>query len=127
MKNTARRTASVLLLLLISFSGFTAELSCRKLVVVAHKSVGEEIEENSFSSERFESFRMTAAEFNALDLEAQEKIYMKVKPMEAMVAETINMLNRYISRYVGSPYELQLTDELEFWRLVRGKLRECKV
>jgi len=110
---------------LSSLSAFAQTKDCRTSVVDAYKSLGETIQADDFSSSEFNELNITHLEFNALTSKQQELIYMQVKPLEVMVEETIQKLNRYIERYVGTYYELYMASEIEDWRKKRDSLRSC--
>ena len=100
-------------------------ISCRSAVVLAYASFGEKISEDDFSSSTFDELNITVEQFNILSSTEQDEIYKKVKPIEVMVQETIDTLNRYVNRYVGTFYEMYMLDELESWRSSRDGLRGC--
>lgn len=125
MRNTLLLRLTLLSLLLTSVSFANESNSCRKLVVAAYKSLGEDISEDSFSSSSFEELNLSAEDFNVLSSEEQSEIYTMIKPMSVMVEETIGKLNGYINRYAGTIYEFYLVDELEAWRTYRDLLRTC--
>lgn len=100
-------------------------MDCRSAVLEAYRSLKEKINPLVFSSTTFEELGITVEEFNNLSSAEQNEIYTRVKPIEVMVQETIIKINNYISRYVGSMYELYLADELETWRVSRDNLRSC--
>ena len=122
----------LLLLLAITFAALgntyasdESPKSCRLAVVLAYLSVGEDINPGAFSNSSFDQLNITIDDFNAMSSEEQDAIYMRVKPIEVMVEETIMKLSRYIDRYLGSPYEAYLIDEINAWRDARSALRSC--
>lgn len=116
----------LILSILLASSAFANDKPCRSAVVDAYTSLGEKIAADDFSNREFSELGISYAEFNAMDSRDQEAIYMKVKPIEVMVEETIQKLTRYINRYVGTFYEFYMIDELEQWRSSRDTLRSCK-
>lgn len=99
---------------------------CRQAVVQAQATLGNNIEESSFSSYTFESLNISVTEFNQLDSAEQIEIYNQVKPIDVMVDSTIRDLTNSINEYVGTFYEFYMTDEISGWRDQRDSLRSCE-
>ena len=116
----------VFLILISQVQSVFATSSCRDAVVEAYGSLGKKIDKNSFSDSNFSEFNISVEEFNLLSSEEQEEIYMRVKPIEIMVEETISDLNKQINRIAGSFYEFFMINELEDWRSKRDLLRSCE-
>jgi hypothetical protein len=116
----------VFLILISQVQSVFAASSCRDAVVEAYRSLGKKIEKDSFSDSNFSEFNITVEEFNSLSSEEQEEIYLRVKPIEIMVEETISDLNKQISRIAGSFYEFFMINELDDWRSKRDLLRSCE-
>ena len=115
----------IMLAIIMSGNVFAESNECRELIVKAQKSLGNEIETDSFSTTRFEDLNISISEFNAMDSEVQSDIYMQVKPLSVMVEETISDLNKTIQYYAESFYAFFMIDELEEMRSVRDSLRKC--
>lgn len=108
------------------FANETTQIECRDAVVNAKAHIGEYISPDSFSSRTFESYNMSANEFNNLTSQAQVNIYMQVKPIEIMVEETVNQMNSYIQRYSNSAYALYFVDTIQEYREFKDALLNCK-
>jgi len=106
-------------------SGVASE--CRDAVVEAYTTLGSSIERDSFSSAEFSDLELSVEEFNALDSNAQEEIYIQIRPMRVTVESTIISLNQQINRYAGTFYEMYVLDKLELWREAVDPLRSCEV
>lgn len=115
----------MMVFLLMSLSASAQEVSCRDAVVTAYSNLGEKIAADEFSNQQFSDLGISYTDFNLMTSREQEAIYLKVKPIEVMVEETIQKLTRYIQRYVGSFYESYMIDEIELWRSSRDTLRSC--
>jgi hypothetical protein len=116
----------ILLSLMVSTSLFAQTQSCRTAVVDAKTRLGEALSPDSFSSRDFESYNITASEFNAMNSDEQAEIYMQIKPLEVMVDEVIALLNRYIEHYKDSPYALMYADLLQELRGYKDNLINCE-
>ena len=117
----------VLVLVLVQFSAHANETenTCRESIVSSFASLGVRVDPQSFSSAKFEDLGLTVEEFNALNSQEQNTIYLKVKPMELVVQDAINALNSMISRYNNPFSAIMLADELSAWRENRDRLRAC--
>ena len=116
----------ILLSIMVSTSLFAQTQSCRTAVVDAKARLGDSLGPNSFSSRNFESYNITASEFNAMDSKEQAEIYMQIKPLKVMVSEVIALLNRYIEHYKDSPYALMYADLLQELRDYKDNLINCE-
>ena len=119
--------ALILLSLMTSTSLFAQNKSCRDAVIDAKGRLGEALTADSFSSRNFESYNITATEFNEMSSVEQSEIYMQIKPLEVMVDEVVATLNRYIQHYNDSPYaNLYYADLLQELRQYKDSLINCE-
>ena len=79
----------ILLGLMTSTSLFAQNKSCRDAVIDAKARLGDTLATDSFSSRNFESYNITATEFNEMNSVEQSQIYMQIKPLAVMVDEVI--------------------------------------
>lgn len=108
------------------FAEETAKNDCRSLIVAAYKSIGQEIEANSFSNTTYEELNISPEEFNAMSSAEQEEIYNQIKPIQMVANDTANLINRYIEKYSSPFYSRYMADELMNWRSLKDQLRVCK-
>lgn len=101
--------------------------TCRDAVVDAYASIDIQIDRDSFSTANFEDISLGVEDFNQLSPEEQNVIYNQIKPMEVMVESTIFVLNSKLSRYLGTFYEIYMTEKIKLWRKNIAKLRSCEV
>lgn len=117
----------VLTLVLVTQSTLLLANDCRDAVVEAYQSIGVAVERDSFSNSNFEDFNISIDEFNLLDSEQQQSIYVQIRPLEDMVQATIAAVNSKIARYAGTFYEIYVIDKLELWRGQVDKLKVCTI
>jgi hypothetical protein len=67
--------------------------SCRELIVLANKLLGNEIDPQSFSSTTFEELNMTIEAFNILSYSEQKVIYEQIMPIENKIIQTKELIN----------------------------------
>lgn len=100
------------------------QISCRLAVVKAYKSLGQDIEMDSFSSLEFEDLNMSVEQFNLLPPSEQDAYYSQLIPLEMTVQRTIDILTKYITEYssFAGLYILEVKD----WRSKLSLLKTCK-
>lgn len=110
----------------VAFAEIQTQKSCRDAVVEGKAMVGEYVSPESFSSRTFDSYNLTAEEFNSLDSDEQTEIYNQIKPIEIVVEDTVATLNRYIEYYTDSPYAFYYIDRVQRFREAKDALLNCK-
>tara|TARA_B100001971_G_C18267890_1_gene595800 strand:+ start:11453 stop:11815 length:363 start_codon:yes stop_codon:yes gene_type:complete len=99
---------------------------CRTAIVDASISLNEPLSPESFSTNSFADFNLTAAEFNALPSTEQVDIYNRIKPLSVMVEEMVGKVNRTINYLNNYPYIRLFRSELiDEFRAHRTELRAC--
>lgn len=115
----------LLSILVLTFSSAFAK-DCRTAIVDASVSLGEPLAPESFSTNNFDDFNITAEEFNALSSAEQVDIYNRIKPIQVMVEEMVNKVNRTINYLNSQPYyRLFRSEVIDQFRDHRTELREC--
>lgn len=117
----------VLSLVLVLNSNLLLAIDCRDAVVEAYESIGVSIERDAFSNNSFDDYDLSIDEFNSLDSQEQQEIYVQIRPLENMVQATINAVNAKINRYAGTFYEIYVLDKLVMWRDQVNQLKSCNM
>lgn len=115
----------VLGILILSFNTVFAK-ECRQAIVDASVTLGEPLAPESFSTNTFDDFNITAEEFNSLPSFEQVNIYNRIKPIEVMVEEMVGRVNRTINYLNNDPfYRIFRVEVIDAFRAHRDELRAC--
>lgn len=100
---------------------------CREVIVAAQKALGNSVDPQSFSTSTFADLNTSVEELNSMTVDQQQEIYRKVMPIEVMVDQTLEEIQRTIENYSYGFYALLMADKLQTLRVHREKLKVCIV
>lgn len=101
--------------------------SCREVIIQAYEAMNKPLKSADFGTLTFEELNLTVQEFNQLDQQKLEDLYIQLRPLNEMIAKTEKDLNDAIDYTSNHVLAFLYQEDIRVMRQSLAELEVCRI